>query len=37
MGESIRYGWGGDAMVLQIDEAGVLEALEYGFGGCLFR
>jgi hypothetical protein len=34
--EGVGNGRGGDAMVLEVYEAGVLEAIEDGFGGCLF-
>jgi hypothetical protein len=36
VGKGIGYGWGRNAVVLEVDEAGVLEALEDGFGGRLF-
>jgi hypothetical protein len=35
VGKGIGYGWGRNAVVLEVDETGVLEALEDGFGGRL--
>jgi hypothetical protein len=37
VGEDGGYGRGRYAVVLEIDEAGILEALENGFGGRLLR
>ena len=34
--ESVGNGGGGDAMVLEVYEAGILEAIEDSFGGGLF-
>jgi hypothetical protein len=36
LGEGVGNGRGGDAVVLEVYEAGILEAIEDGFGGGLF-
>jgi hypothetical protein len=37
VGEDGRYGGGRYAVVLEVDEAGRLEAFKHGIGGCLLR